>query len=345
MSNERADVLPLLPQRLLPWYAENRRELPWRRDREPYHVWLSEIMLQQTRVEAVRDYYTRFLRALPTVAELAAAPEDVLLKLWEGLGYYTRVRNLQKAARQIMELHGGIFPREYDKIRALAGVGPYTAGAIASICFEQPTPAVDGNVLRVLARLNASTEPSDAKTAKKRTAELKMIYPAGHCGDFTQTLMELGATVCLPNGEPLCALCPLADLCTARAEGTQRLYPVKAEKKPRRREERTVFLLQCEGKLAVCRRPERGLLAGLWQFPDVAGRLTAQEALDQAAAWGLHPVGVERAVQREHIFTHVHWLLTGYRLNCAEPTRFAWYTPTELRETLGIPTAYRQFLE
>ena len=209
-------MLEQLPGLLLPWFAEHRRDLPWRRDREPYHVWLSEIMLQQTRVEAVRGYYLRFLERLPDIAALASAPEDVLLKLWEGLGYYSRVRNLQKAAQCVMEQHGGEFPQELPAIRALPGIGDYTAGAIASICFEAPTAAVDGNVLRVILRLTACADsPADVRVRRRIGEELSAVYPAGHCGDFTQALMELGATVCLPNGAPQCDACPLRALCEA----------------------------------------------------------------------------------------------------------------------------------
>lgn len=345
---ERADdaLLELLAPRLLPWFREHRRELPWRRDREPYHVWLSEIMLQQTRVEAVRGYYERFLRELPTIVALADAPEDRLLKLWEGLGYYSRVRNLQKAAREIVERHDGVFPQKYDDIRALSGIGPYTAGAVASICFEQPTPAVDGNVLRVTSRLLALDAPVTEERVRRSIAErLEKVYPAGHCGDFTQALMELGATVCVPNGAPHCESCPLNDLCRAQSAGTQQKYPVKAAKKARRSEQRTLFILRCGEKTAVCKRPARGLLAGLWQLPDVSGALTAQEALAQAEAWGVHPSGIEKLVHREHVFTHVRWELTGCYLFCAEEARFSWFTDAELRRQIGLPTAYRQFLE
>ena len=228
-------MLEQLPGLLLPWFAEHRRDLPWRRDREPYHVWLSEIMLQQTRVEAVRGYYLRFLERLPDIAALASAPEDVLLKLWEGLGYYSRVRNLQKAAQCVMEQHGGEFPQELSAIRALPGIGDYTAGAIASICFEAPTAAVDGNVLRVILRLTVCADsPADVRVRRRIGEELSAVYPAGHCGDFTQALMELGATVCLPNGAPQCGACPLRALCEAHAQGTELQFPTKPPKKPRR---------------------------------------------------------------------------------------------------------------
>ena len=335
-----------LPELLLGWFRENRRELPWRRDREPYHVWVSEIMLQQTRVEAVKGYYPRFLEHLPTIGHLAEASENELLKLWEGLGYYSRVRNLQKAARKIMEEHGGVFPRQYDEVLALPGIGPYTAGAICSICFEQPTPAVDGNVLRVLSRYLASEEPvTDAATRRRMEQLLGKIYPAGHCGEFTQALMELGATVCLPNGRPKCQNCPLEGQCRARKLGKQEAFPLRAKKKEKRTEKRTVFILRCGERLAVCKRPEKGLLAGLWQLPDVPGELTDRQALAQAESWGLHPTGIEKMTHREHIFTHVKWELIGCYLTCARGERFLWVTPEQLRQEIGLPTAYRQFLE
>lgn len=340
-------MLEQLPVLLLPWFAEHRRDLPWRRDREPYHVWLSEIMLQQTRVEAVRSYYLRFLERLPDIAALASAPEDVLLKLWEGLGYYSRVRNLQKAAQCVMEQHDGEFPQELSAIRALPGIGDYTAGAIASICFEAPTAAVDGNVLRVILRLTVCADsPADVRVRRRIGEELSAVYPAGHCGDFTQALMELGATVCLPNGAPQCGACPLRALCEAHAQGTELQFPTKPPKKPRRIEQRTVFVLQCGDRLAVCKRPSHGLLAGLWQLPDVPGKLETAEALRQAEQWGVHPTGILKTAERTHIFTHVQWDLRGVWLTCAaEAPQFTWADEDALRHEIGLPTAYRQFLD
>lgn len=340
-------MLEQLPVLLLPWFAEHRRDLPWRRDREPYHVWLSEIMLQQTRVEAVRGYYLRFLERLPDIAALASAPEDVLLKLWEGLGYYSRVRNLQKAAQCVMEQHDGEFPQELSAIRALPGIGDYTAGAIASICFEAPTAAVDGNVLRVILRLTVCADsPADVRVRRRIGEELSAVYPAGHCGDFTQALMELGATVCLPNGAPQCGACPLRALCEAHAQGTELQFPTKPPKKPRRIEQRTVFVLQCGDRLAVCKRPSHGLLAGLWQLPDVPGKLETAEALRQAEQWCVHPTGILKTAERTHIFTHVQWDLRGVWLTCAaEAPQFTWADEDALRHEIGLPTAYRQFLD
>ena len=334
-----------LPERLLEWYAAGHRDLPWRRDREPYHVWLSEVMLQQTRVEAVKGYYRRFLAELPDIPALAACPPDRLAKLWEGLGYYSRMRNLQKAAQVIVSAHGGVFPREYDAIRALPGVGDYTAGAIASTCFGLPEPAVDGNVLRVLSRVTDDAAPvTDAAVKREYAARLREIYPAGRCGDFTQSLMELGATVCGPNSQPQCALCPLASLCLARANGTALLRPVKAPKKEKRTEEKTVFILRCGTRIAVRRRPEQGLLAGLWELPNVDGKCSAQQALAQAERWGVHPRELCRSSEKTHIFTHIRWELRGFYIECAEAAPlFTWVDPARFRQDIALPTAFRIF--
>ena len=331
-----------LPELLLPWYQQNKRDLPWRRDREPYHVWLSEIMLQQTRVEAVKGYYARFLDALPTIEALAAAPQEQLHKLWEGLGYYSRVRNLHKAANQILERHNGVFPADYAAIRNLAGIGDYTAGAIGSICFELPTPAVDGNVLRVCSRVAADFSPIDRpQTKKELTARLAAIYPPGHCGDFTQALMELGATVCVPNGAPHCELCPLGGLCRAKTQAIQQELPVKGEKKPRRQESITVLLLHCGPDWAMEQRPDTGLLAGLWEFPHVPGTLELPQVLQLLEHWQIVPEEVERSTERTHIFTHVQWNMRGWYIRCRPGGRFLWSPP----QSKPLPTAFRQFVE
>ena len=340
-------LLCRLPALLLPWFRTCGRDLPWRKDTEPYHVWLSEIMLQQTRVEAVRDYYTRFLIALPSVEDLAACPEDRLLKLWEGLGYYTRVRNLQKSARIICEDYAGVFPSDYSAIRALPGIGDYTAGAIASICFGQPVPAVDGNVLRVLARLCDCADPVDSPAAKRQAAALLMpLYPGTDAGALTQSLMELGAIVCLPGGAPRCTACPAAEICLGRQRGTAAALPVKIGKKPRRVEEKTVFMLECDGAYAVEKRPDTGLLAGLWQFPNVPGHLTAQQALEQAVCWGAEPLGELRCIKRKHIFTHVEWHMYCWVMHVAAlPSRFMRADEARLADDLALPTAFHIFLD
>ncbi len=339
-------VFKKMPGALLPWYEENRRELPWRRDKEPYHVWLSEIMLQQTRVEAVKGYYARFLEALPDIRALAACPEDRLTKLWEGLGYYSRVRNLQKAAQVILERHNGVFPGEYGAVLDLPGIGEYTAGAICSICFDLPTAAVDGNVLRVVSRLTDDATPIDQAAYKKQVkARLEGIYPE-RAGDFTQALMELGATVCGPNRKPGCESCPCREFCLGFLRGSCEGLPVKSPKKQRRQEKRTVFILSCDGRYALCKRPQTGLLAGLWQFPDTQGALPLPKALDCVRSLGLEPKEVFRQLERRHIFTHIQWDMTGFYLEVSEPAGdFQWLTGAELDREAALPTAYRQFWE
>ena len=335
-----------LPQLLLPWYEAHHRDLPWRRDREPYHIWLSEIMLQQTRVEAVRGYYARFLTALPTIESLANCNDDTLHKLWEGLGYYSRVRNLKKAAQVIVNDFGGVFPREHSAVLSLPGIGAYTAGAICSICYDAPTPAVDGNVLRLLSRLRNDPRPIDLPEVKKDVTQvLQTIYPAQAC-QFTQALMELGATLCGPNRKLDCVNCPCRTICKSRVAGTQESLPVKSPKKQRRQEEKTVFILFCEGRYALEKRPSKGLLASLWQFPNVPGALEPQQALSQAEAWGTHPKEILRQVSRTHIFTHIQWNMQGCYLEVrACVPQFTWMTPEQIRSDAALPTAFRQFFE
>ncbi len=339
------DSVRLLPGLLLPWFRENARPLPWRENQEPYSVWLSEIMLQQTRVEAVKGYYTRFLQALPDVFALAEVPEEQLLKLWEGLGYYNRARNLQKTARIVAWEREGRFPDTAEELLALPGIGEYTAGAIASICFDRPCAAVDGNVLRVLSRYLADAAPREEQKKRFRLL-LEAVYPPGQCGLFTQSLMELGASVCVPNGAPRCEVCPLREHCEACLRGEVQAFPKKEAKKPRRQQALTVFLLDCDGKLALCKRPSRGLLAGLWQLPNAEGEMTVEQALAQVERWGLRPSDVRAQLRRKHIFTHVEWNMTGYEITVQEQTGpFVWHTRQELAREYALPTAFRQFLE
>ena len=333
-----------LPELLLPWYQEHKRDLPWRKDREPYHIWVSEIMLQQTRVEAVKGYYARFLDALPTIEALAKCDDDLLHKLWEGLGYYSRVRNLKKAADVIMEQYGGIFPRTHEEILQLPGIGAYTAGAICSIAYDLPTPAVDGNVLRVLSRIQNDPSPIDLPETKKAvTAALAEIYPK-EAGSFTQALMELGATVCGPNRAPDCEHCPCRSICLGYLAGTAQQLPVKAPKKEKRQEDRTVFIFRCDGRYALEKRPAKGLLAGLWQFPNVTGQLDTLQALAAAETMGLQPREILREVERKHIFTHIQWNMKGIYLEVSEPAGgFQWFTPEQIRNQAALPTAFKQF--
>ena len=334
--------------RISEWYAASRRVLPWRREPTPYHTWIAEIMLQQTRIEAVIPYYTRFLEELPDVPALAAVPEDRLLKLWEGLGYYSRARNLKKAAVMLTEQYGGELPASAEELRKLPGIGEYTAGSIASISFGLPEPAVDGNVLRVMTRLLAC--PDDiARSAVMReiTALLRDAYPSGReAGMLTEGLMELGETVCLPNAAPHCEICPLRKICLAHIAGEERSYPFKSAAGKRRMEEKTVFLLRCGERLALRRRPERGLLAGLWEFPNTEGRLNKSEAAQQVSAWGLLAEEPVFCGEARHVFTHVEWQMAGYAVNCAqEGEGFQWCTAEEIAGSYSLPAAFRFYRE
>lgn len=332
---------------LLKWYDTSARILPWRQNPTPYRVWISEIMLQQTRVEAVLPFFERFLAALPDLSSLADAEEEELLKLWEGLGYYTRVRNLQKAARIIRDEYGGEFPQDYPAIRKLPGIGDYTAGAIASIAFGQPEPAVDGNVLRVHARLCERKQEIRSTAWKKQlTEELRKIYPKTRCGDFTQALMELGAVVCLPNGEPKCGICPLHAKCGAFLAGTAREIPLRTERKERKVEEKTILLLRHDGKLALNRRPDLGLLAGMMELPGLPGFRTKQEILLVLNERNIPFRSLKEGIRANHIFSHVEWKMRAWEIECtAEVPGYEWVTAEELRSRISLPSAFQMFLK
>ena len=336
------DALEQLPVPLLEWFRDNARRLPWREDPTPYHVWLSEIMLQQTRVAAVLDYYKRFLAEAPDAAALAALPEERLMKLWQGLGYYSRARNLQKAAKIIVEEYDGRFPADYAAVRALPGVGDYTAGAVCSIAFGQAVPAVDGNVLRVYARLAGDDgDISTPQMKKKVTQTLEKVIPVNGAGAFNQALMELGATVCLPNGAPLCERCPVKALCAALAEERVDQLPVKARPKARRVEERAVWLIFLGNRVALRRRPERGLLAGLWEFPNEPGGGPLPQD------WGIEAASQEYAGQAKHIFTHIEWhmvLWTVEAKTVALPDHWVWAGRGELEREYAVPSAFERAL-
>lgn len=344
---------------LLSWFRARARSLPWRDDPRPYFVWVSEIMLQQTRVAAVMPYFSRFISALPDVAALAAVDDDALMKLWEGLGYYSRARNLKKAAQRIMEKHGGTVPRDFDALLALPGVGRYTAGAVASIAYGERVPAVDGNVLRVVARLTASRDDI-LKDSTKRAVEnaLAEIMPKD-AGQFNQAMMELGALVCLPRTAH-CEECPLASLCRAHAEGIESDLPVKAAKKERRVEPRTVLLIERDGKFAVAKRPKRGLLAGLWEFPNFPGEKKRNEVLALCKNAGLPVQSARKLKAARHIFTHIEWMLSGWHIRLVDATEevretrvsygssplppLTWATREELSEAYSVPTAFHAYM-
>ena len=356
---EAADPVPVvlgdplfyeMREPLIRWYRENRRDLPWRQQPSPYHVWVSEIMLQQTRVEAVKPYYQRFLSALPAVRDLAEVPEDQLLKLWEGLGYYNRVRNMQKAARQVMADYGGEFPVTYEGIRSLAGIGSYTAGAIASFAYGLPKPAVDGNVLRVIMRLTGDDSDIMKQSTKKQVEEkLEPMIPADAASDFNQGLIELGALVCVPNGQPKCEACPLARMCRARMEGRIEELPVKTRAKERRIEERTVLVFRDGEKTAIGKRPDKGLLAGMYELPNYPGHMSRKEVAAYSKEIGLMPVRIKKLPDAKHIFSHVEWHMTGYEVRVDELEKtnekgFLFIHPEEIQERYPIPAAFGSYL-
>ena len=344
-QNKRlARAVPLL----LSWFQENARDMPWRRSPTPYHVWISEIMLQQTRVSAATAYYERFMEALPDVKALAEVSEEELFKLWEGLGYYSRARNLKKAAKELVEHRGGQLPASREELLSLPGIGSYTAGAIASIAFGIPAPAVDGNVLRVVSRILESREDIAKPPVKKQMeALIAGVIPEGRAGDFNQSLMELGALVCVPNGEPKCGLCPLKELCLAHLHGTADQIPVKTRGKARKCEERTVFAVERGGAVLLSKRPDQGLLAGLYEFPNAPGRLSGPESLNYLGIPGEAVLSLEAMPEAKHIFTHVEWRMTGWRILLKEtgwePEAGRFAPLSEAKERYPLPGAFKAY--
>lgn len=338
---------------LLDWYHANRRELPWRENREPYRVWVSEIMLQQTRVEAVIPYYERFMKRCPTIASLAECEDEELFKLWEGLGYYSRAKNLKKAANVICTHYEGRFPEQFEAILDLPGIGSYTAGAISSIAFEKARAAVDGNVLRVITRLTENHQDiMDTKFRKQITEELEKIYPPSERGDFTQSIMELGAIVCIPGGAPKCETCPLNFLCGAYKKGTQLKYPVKKKKAARKIEEKTILILIHQGKIAINKRNEKGILSGMWELPNQDGNLTRQEILQWLADKKIVLKDIRKPDhdkgKKKHIFTHIEWHMEYWILACESVEKdsgFTWVTREQLETEVALPTAFKKVYE
>lgn len=339
-------ILAQVPAPLLAWYARSARALPWRDTPAPYRVWVSEIMLQQTRVEAVKPYFQRFMEALPSIGALAAAPEEQVLKLWEGLGYYSRARNLHQAAKKAVRQYGGL-PATVPELLSLPGIGTYTAGAVASIAFGAQVPAVDGNVLRVVSRLLCREEDILSPAVKKLTErQLASILPAGRAGDFNQAMMELGALICLPGAAPKCAQCPLASICEAHRLGVEASLPVKSAKKPRRIEGRTVFVLTCRGRAALRMRPGKGLLAGLWELPNTEGCLDEAEARALLEGWGIHPGSLSALGEARHVFSHIEWHMSAWAAEAAHPAPgFFWATARQLRQEMTLPAAFKSYRE
>ena len=346
----RDELTGSIVEPLLTWYDRGRRILPWREEPTPYHVWLSEIMLQQTRVEAVKPYFERFVKELPDVKALAECGEEQLLKLWEGLGYYNRVRNMQTAAKQIMQEYHGELPDDYEELLKLKGIGRYTAGAIASIAYGRPVPAVDGNVLRVLSRAAGDGRDIMAQSVKSNMEQqLQAVIPQEKAGMYNQALMELGATVCLPNGEPQCDKCPWQDMCIARKEERIAELPVKKKPKKRRIEERTVFLIRDGEKIVLKKRPSKGLLAGMYEFPNESGYMDRKEVVSYVDKMNLTPLYVERLPDAKHIFSHVEWHMAGYLIRVEEleeqSSKILFAETADFQKNYPMPSAFAAYME
>ncbi len=336
---------------LLDWYDLNARILAWRENPKPYYVWVSEIMLQQTRVEAVKGYFDRFITELPDIKSLADVEDDKLMKLWEGLGYYNRARNMKKAAQMIMKEFNGELPADYDALLTLPGIGSYTAGAIGSIAFGLPVPVVDGNVLRVMKRIAGSYDDiTKDKVKKELEKDLLQIMPKDRPGDYNQSIMELGATVCIPNGKPLCDKCPVMHLCKAFHQDLTDEIPVKPKKKARVIEEKTVFVFECDGKYAIRKRVEKGLLHGLWELPNINETISYDKLQDSMVKWELECEIVEKMKEAKHIFSHREWHMVGYYIRLKEVDQLPfddiiWAKKHELKETYSLPTAFEAYKE
>ena len=335
--------------KLLSWYQENKRMLPWRIDQNPYHVWISEIMLQQTRIEAVKKYYERFMTRIPDIKTLASIDEDELLKLWEGLGYYSRARNLKKAAQLIMEKYDGIFPNTYNEIITLPGIGEYTASAIASICFEEKTSCVDGNVMRVISRIcHDKRNIDDAKTKKEFKQELEQIMPK-QSGDFNEGLMELGETICIPNGIPLCEKCPFQESCLSNQNQDYMNYPIRKDKKDKKELEYTIYILKYKNDYAIQQRKEKGILQNLWQFPNIEGKLTKKSLADFLTGQGFQVDSIQKQKTYTHIFTHQKWNMISYVVELSKKpetkSEYIWETLGTIQKNYAIPSAFQPFLK
>ncbi|MGI6176069.1 MAG: A/G-specific adenine glycosylase [Christensenellales bacterium] len=348
-EKQNLSLLNGIPPLLLRWYDQNARDLPWRRFSDPYKIWVSEVMLQQTRVDTVIPYYERFLRTYPDIRTLAQADSEQLLKHWEGLGYYSRARNLQKAAVLLTQEHNGRLPRAFAQLKALPGIGDYTAGAIASIAFGLPTPVVDGNVLRVVSRVLERYDDIAQPAVKKRYhALLAQIIPPQRPGDFNQAMMELGAVVCLPGSLARCDVCPLNGLCAAYQNDAVQGLPVKTKRPPRKQEQLSVLVLAApNNRYALRKRGPTGLLADMWEFIHFPGHLCEEEVYALLAELGLHPLCCTPLGQTTHIFTHITWEMVGYRvcvLSASDMEGVEWVGSDELAHAYAIPSAFSHYL-
>lgn len=340
--------LKALNEPLLFWFQSHKRILPWRENVTPYRVWVSEIMLQQTRVEAVKPYFERFLAQLPDVAALSKVSDEVLMKLWEGLGYYNRGRNLKRAAEVLVAEYDGELPGSYEELLTLPGIGSYTAGAVASIAFGIPVPAVDGNVLRVISRVLGSYDDI-LKQSVKKSMEQKLLkaMPKDAAGDYNQALMEIGAVVCIPNGQPKCRECPLSGLCLAKKQKLTEVIPVKTKKKPRRKEQHTILMIEQKDRIAIQKRPDSGLLSGLYEFPNLDGHLTKDQVAELIAEQGAISGEIIKLPSSKHIFSHVEWDMIAFRvcLDSGFPGNYLMIEKEKVKSEYPVPSAYKAYLK
>lgn len=342
MNNVNEIVNPLVK-----WYQQNKRMLPWREEKDPYKIWISEIMLQQTRIEAVKEYYKKFMKEFPTIHSLANIEEEKLLKLWEGLGYYNRARNLKKAAQMIEENYHGVMPKSYEELIKLPGIGEYTAGAIASISYNEKVPAVDGNVLRVISRVIGNRKNILEPEVKKEITQLLIPNIPKEVGDFNEGLMELGEMICLPNQEPLCDECPLKEKCYAYQNNLTKEIPVREKKLDKKIEEKTIFIFVNDShQVAIQKRQEKGLLAGMYEFPNIEGKLEKSEIKKALKDWNIEAKRMIKIGEHQHIFTHKIWKMTAYQINIVNKnSQLVWASMEELQEKYAMPTAFNMFLK
>ncbi len=342
---EEIELMKKIPGLIIQWYQQNKRDLPWRKEKTPYQIWISEIMLQQTKIKSVKRYYNRFLKELPNIQALAEVEEEKLLKLWEGLGYYNRARNLKKAAHIIKENYDGNMPKTYEELIKLPGIGEYTAGAIASIAYNQKVPAVDGNVLRVISRiLGSKKDVLEMKNKKEFAQKIKAIMPK-QAGDFNEGLMELGELICIPNGYPFCNICPLKEICVAKKENLVAEIPVRNQKIKRRKEEKTVFLLRFKNKIAIQKRTNEGLLAGMYEFPNINQKIKNKQIESVLENWKLIGNRIKKIGTHHHIFSHIEWNMVGYEIQVKNiNSEFIWVKKEDILKKYPIPGAFIPFL-
>ena len=333
-----------ITKQLLDWYSLNKRDLPWRHTKNPYFIWISEIMLQQTRVEAVKVYYERFIKRLPDITELASIEEDELLKLWEGLGYYSRVRNMQKCAKILVEKGYDNLPSTYQELIALPGIGRYTAGAILSIAFNQSIPAIDGNVYRIISRFYVLEESiSKASSYAYYATYINRIIPIAYSSDFTQSCMDLGSLICIPKN-PRCGECPLKEKCQAFLQKRVEKYPVIQKKKEQKIEERNVYLYIYQNKIGIRKREDKGLLASMYEFPNDTKSVSSIAIENDLFENGISYEQVLELGESKHVFSHIIWYMKGYLIYLKDPIDLLWVSKTDLFSRYSIPSAFSYYL-